>query len=89
MLYNDSTSWKETVNSEIESILSNHAWELIDLPRGNKPLGSKWIFKRKMKDDGTLTNIKQDLLSKVLYKKKVLIILTHIRQRQGLHQFGC
>ena len=24
--------WKEAVNSEIESILSNHTWELVDLP---------------------------------------------------------
>ena len=37
MLYNDSTSWKETVNSEIESILRNYTLELVDLPLGNKP----------------------------------------------------
>ena len=47
MSSSESTYWKEAVNSEIESILSNHAWELIDLPPRNKPLGSKWIFKRK------------------------------------------
>ena len=35
-----------------------------------------------------LTNIKQDLLSKAL-DKKVLIILTLTRQWLGLHQFGC
>ena len=27
----ESTYWKEAVNSEIESILSNHTWELADL----------------------------------------------------------
>ena len=36
MLSSDSTCWKEVVNSEIESILSNHTWELVDLPSGNK-----------------------------------------------------
>ena len=41
MLSSDSTSWKEVVNSEIESILSNHTWELVDLPPGNKYLGFK------------------------------------------------
>ena len=69
MLSSDSTSWKEAVNSEFKSILINHTWEFVDLSPGNKPLGSKWIFKRKMKDDGTIDNIKQDLLSKVLDKK--------------------
>ena len=29
MLSSDSAPWKEVVNSEIESILSNHTWELI------------------------------------------------------------
>ncbi|KAL0552312.1 hypothetical protein IC582_011420 [Cucumis melo] len=37
--------WKEAVNSEIESIMHNHTWELVDLPLGSKPLGRKWIFK--------------------------------------------
>ena len=44
MSSSESTYWKEAINSEIESILSNHTWELTDLPPGNKPLGSKWIF---------------------------------------------
>ncbi|PHU17702.1 hypothetical protein BC332_13397 [Capsicum chinense] len=49
MSSSDSSFWKEAVNSEIDSILNNHTWELVDLSPGNKPLGSKWIFKRKMK----------------------------------------
>ncbi|PHT58062.1 hypothetical protein CQW23_00425 [Capsicum baccatum] len=41
MSSSDSSFWKEAVNSEIDSILSNHTWKLIDLPPGNKSLGSK------------------------------------------------
>jgi hypothetical protein len=33
--------WKEAVNSEIESILQNHTWELVYLPPGCKPLRYK------------------------------------------------
>ena len=43
----ESFYWKETVNSEIKSILSNHTWELGDLPPGNKSLGSKGSLKGK------------------------------------------
>ena len=48
----ESPMWKEAVNSEIESIMQNHTWELVDLPPGSKPFECKWIFKRKMKIDG-------------------------------------
>ncbi|GKB43767.1 zinc finger, CCHC-type containing protein, partial [Tanacetum coccineum] len=33
--------WKEAIKSEIESILQNHTWELVDLPPGCKLLGYK------------------------------------------------
>nr|GEU72512.1 Pol polyprotein [Tanacetum cinerariifolium] len=50
--------WKEAIKSEINSILQNHTWELMDLPPGCKPLGYKWIFKKKMKVDGTIDKYK-------------------------------
>ncbi|GKB82920.1 zinc finger, CCHC-type containing protein [Tanacetum coccineum] len=49
----------EAIKSEIESILQNHMWELVDLPPSCKPLGYKWIFKKKMKADVTrITSIR-------------------------------
>ena len=72
MLSSDSTFWKEAVNSKIELILSNHTWELVDPPPGNKPLGSKWIFKRKMKEDGTIDKFKARLVVKGFRQKESL-----------------
>ena len=34
--------WKKAVNNEIESIMQNHTWGLVDLSPGSKPLGYKW-----------------------------------------------
>ena len=61
--------WKEAVNNEIESIMQNHTWELVDLPPGSKPLGYKWIFKRKIKADGSIDKYKARLVIKG-YKQK-------------------
>ncbi|PHT32531.1 TMV resistance protein N [Capsicum baccatum] len=72
MSSSDSSFWKEAVNSEIDSILSNHTWELVDLPSGNKPLVSKWIFKRKMKTDGTIDKYKARLVVKGFNQKEGL-----------------
>ena len=32
---------KQAINVEIESIMKNHTWELVDLPPRNKPLACK------------------------------------------------
>ena len=66
----DAPIWKEAINSEIESIMHNHTWEIVDLPFGAKTIGCKWIFKRKLKPDGSIEKYKARLL-KVLNKIKV------------------
>ena len=57
----ESLMWKEAIKSEIDSILHNHTWELVDLPSGCKPLSSKWIFKRKRKVDESIDKYKARL----------------------------
>ncbi|GKA43618.1 zinc finger, CCHC-type containing protein [Tanacetum coccineum] len=58
----DSAFWKEAIDDEIGSIMENNTWVLSDLPPGCKPLGCKWIFKRKMKVDGTIDKFKARLV---------------------------
>ncbi|XP_074560084.1 uncharacterized protein LOC141816146, partial [Curcuma longa] len=67
--------WKEAIASEITSILQNHTWELVDLPPGSKPLGCKWIFKRKKKSDDTID------------RYKARLVIKGYRQREGLDYF--
>ncbi|KAF3618126.1 putative UDP-glucose flavonoid 3-O-glucosyltransferase 6-like [Capsicum annuum] len=72
MASSDSSFWKEAADSDIDSILRNYMWELVDLPPGNKPLGSKWIFQRKMKADGTIDKYKARLVVKGFKHKEGL-----------------
>jgi hypothetical protein len=37
----DADLWKEAVQSEIDSIISNGTWEVVDHPYGCKPVGCK------------------------------------------------
>ena len=67
--------WKEAINDEVESILQNHTWELVDLPPGSKPLGYKWIFKKKMKADGSID------------KYKARLVIKGYKQKEGLDYF--
>ena len=67
--------WKEVIDSEIESILHNHTWELVDLPPGCKPLSSKWVFKNKRKVDGSID------------KYKTRLVIKCYKQTEGLYYF--
>ncbi|GJY20727.1 retrotransposon protein, putative, ty1-copia subclass [Tanacetum coccineum] len=63
--------WKEAIKSEIDSILQNHTWELVDLLSGCKPLGYKWIFKKKMKADGTIDKYKARMVLAIAALRKL------------------
>jgi hypothetical protein len=60
----DVDDWKEVVNSEINSIISNGTWELVDRPYGCNPMGCKWMFKKKFNPDGTIDKYKARLMAK-------------------------
>ena len=42
----------------MDSILSNGTWELTERPYGCKSVGCKWIFKKKLRPDGTIDKYK-------------------------------
>jgi len=42
------------MNKEISALLLNNTWEFVDLPAGKKAISSKWVYKVKLKSDGSL-----------------------------------
>src|SRR3989337_2072355 len=54
----DADYWKDVVRSEMDSIMANGTWEITDRPYGCQPLGCKWLFKRKLRPDGTVEKYK-------------------------------
>ncbi|GJT58722.1 zinc finger, CCHC-type containing protein [Tanacetum coccineum] len=57
----------KAIDDEIGSIIENNTWVLSDLPIGCKPLGCKWIFKRKMKVNGTIDKFKARLVIQAIH----------------------
>ncbi|GJQ95246.1 zinc finger, CCHC-type containing protein [Tanacetum coccineum] len=74
-LVEGSKNVKEAINDEIDSIMENNTWILSDLPPGCKPLGCKWIFKKKMKFNGTID------------KFKAKLVIQGFRQKKGIDYF--
>ncbi|GKD43467.1 zinc finger, CCHC-type containing protein [Tanacetum coccineum] len=72
----DVALWKKAINDEMDSIIGNNTWVLADLPSGCKPLSCKWIFKRKLKVDGTIK------------KFKARLFIHGFRQKSGIEYFN-
>jgi hypothetical protein len=70
MASRDVAFWKEAINDEMDSIVSNNTWILVDLPSGSKPIGCKWMFRRKYNTDGSLQTFKARLVAKGFRQKK-------------------
>ena len=59
-----SDKWKQAADSEYDSLLQNETWDLVPLPSGKKPIGSRWIFKVKYGANGKVERFKARLAAK-------------------------
>ncbi|GJS51493.1 retrotransposon protein, putative, ty1-copia subclass [Tanacetum coccineum] len=64
ILDSESNKWIDAMNAEIQSMMDNMVWVLVDLPPGCKTVGSKWIFKKKTDMDGIVHTYKARLVAK-------------------------
>ena len=58
------------MNTETEFIYSKQVWLLVDPPDGVKPIGCKWVYKRKRGVDGKVETFKAWLVAKGYTKKE-------------------
>ncbi|KAK8557572.1 hypothetical protein V6N12_009801 [Hibiscus sabdariffa] len=60
----DSEKWLEAMRSEMDSMSENQVWTLVEPPEGIKPIGCKWVFKKKTDMDGNVQTYKGRLVAK-------------------------
>ncbi|GJZ98771.1 ribonuclease H-like domain-containing protein [Tanacetum coccineum] len=62
--------WIDAMNSEMDTLLRNDTWEIIDLPKHRKAIGSKWIFKIKYNSSGEIDRYKARLVAQRFGQKE-------------------
>jgi hypothetical protein len=60
----DGNLWKRAMEEEMASLDKNEAWDLVELLAGRKPIGSKWVFKKKLNVEGKVEKYKARLVAK-------------------------
>ena len=58
-----SSEWVNAMEKEMESLLVNEVWDLVELPKDRKAVGSKWVFKTKRGANGAVERHKARLVA--------------------------
>lgn len=56
--------WRAEMNEEIESILRNDTWDLVEMPKNKTLIGCKWLFKPKMNAARSIEKLKAKIVAK-------------------------
>uniref|UniRef100_A0A1X7TFD5 Reverse transcriptase Ty1/copia-type domain-containing protein n=1 Tax=Amphimedon queenslandica TaxID=400682 RepID=A0A1X7TFD5_AMPQE len=51
------------MQKEFESLEENQVWDLVELPKDRRVVGSKWVFKRKIGENGKVERYKARLVA--------------------------
>ncbi|RDX89199.1 hypothetical protein CR513_29107, partial [Mucuna pruriens] len=70
MQSSNSQKWIDTMKDEMKSMQDNDIWDLVELPKGVKPIGCKWIFKSKKNSKGNIERYKARLVDKDFTQKE-------------------
>ncbi|GJW11243.1 ribonuclease H-like domain-containing protein [Tanacetum coccineum] len=62
--------WTDAMNQEIDALLRNGTWEIVELPEGRKAIRSKWIYKIKFRSSGEIDRYKARLVARGFGQKE-------------------
>ena len=65
----DKAKWMTAMEREMESLRTHDVWDLVELPRDRKAVGSKWVYKLKMNADGSDERYKARLVAQGFTQK--------------------
>ena len=57
-------SWVKAMNEELDQIENNKTWELVPKPQDKNVIGTKWVFKNKVNENGQVIMNKARLVRK-------------------------
>jgi hypothetical protein len=61
---NEDDHWVKAMNDELDQIEKNNTWEMVPRPEGKNVIGSKWVFKNKLNEQGQIVRNKARLVCK-------------------------
>ncbi|WVZ83686.1 hypothetical protein U9M48_030811 [Paspalum notatum var. saurae] len=63
-------NWVNAMHEELENFERNHVWDLVEPPPNCRPIGTKWVFKNKKGENGTVVRNKARLVAQGFCQKQ-------------------
>jgi hypothetical protein len=60
----EDANWRTAMEEEMLALAENETWDLVDAPKGVKPIGCRWVYKIKYNADGSINRYKARLVAK-------------------------
>jgi len=60
----EAPEWREAIQEELKSVIENHTWELVELPKGRTAVKCRWTFRVKRGARGEVIKYKARLVAK-------------------------
>jgi hypothetical protein len=57
--------WNKAMDEELDQIEKIDTWELVPRPKNKNLIGTKWVFRNKLKEDGKVARNKDRLVCKI------------------------
>jgi hypothetical protein len=76
-------NWIESMQEELLQIKSQDVWELVDLPPGKFPIGTKWVFETRRTTEALLPETRLVWLCKDILRRRVSIMMRRVSINEG------
>jgi hypothetical protein len=77
------------MNEELDQIDKNDTWELVPRPKNKNVIGTKWVFRNKLNEDGQVTRKKIDWYVKDVHRLNESTLKRHFLQLPEWKKSSC
>jgi hypothetical protein len=62
--------WRKEMQCEYDAVIKNQTWKIVECPKNVKPIGCKWVYRIKYKENGEIDKYKARLVAKGFSQKE-------------------
>jgi hypothetical protein len=70
--------WILTMQDELKNFTRNQVWELVERPKNNNVIGTKWVYRNKQDEHGIVVKNKARLVAKGYYQVETFALVAHL-----------